>query len=112
MNFKKVEIIFILAFLILDVFLINIFMNKYVGTSNQAIENQTLDIVTEFKANNIHYDEISDEVLRIPFIRTLNTTLSEEDVLAVTEDTQSVEVNGNHILGQINTPIQDRKSVV
>ena len=62
--------------------------------------------MTEFKANNIHYDEISDEVLRIPFIRTLNTTLSEEDVLAVTEDTQSVEVNGNHILGQINTPIQ------
>ncbi|WP_069286474.1 two-component system regulatory protein YycI [Aerococcus urinaeequi] len=106
MNFKKVEVIFILAFLILDVFLINIFMNKYVGASNQAIENQSLDIVTEFKANNIQYDEISDEVLRIPFIRSLNTTLSEEDVLAVTEDTQSVEVNGNQILGQINTPIQ------
>ena len=106
MNFKKVEIIFILAFLILDVFLINIFINKYVGTPSQAIENQSIDIVTEFKANNIQYDEISDEILRIPFVRALNTTLNEETVSELTEDTQSVEVNANQILAQINTPIQ------
>lgn len=106
MNFKKVEIIFILAFLILDVFLINIFLNKYVGSPSQAIENKSVDIVTEFKANNIQYDEMSDEVLRIPFIRALKTPLDEEDVLKVTEDTQGVEVNANQILGQINTPIQ------
>ena len=66
-------------------------MNKYVGP-NQAIENQSMDIVTEFKANNIQYDEISDEILRIPFVRALNTTLNEETVSELTEDTQSVEV--------------------
>jgi regulatory protein YycI of two-component signal transduction system YycFG len=106
LNFKKVEIIFILAFLILNVFLINIFVNKYVSTASQSIDNREVDIVTEFEAKNIQYDEISDEVLRIPFIRALNTTVDEEDVVDVTEDTQSIEVNENHILSQINTPIQ------
>ncbi len=108
MNFKKVEIIFILAFFILDIFLINIFIDKYVGVFNQSIENQSVDIVTEFEANNIQYDEASEEVQTIPYTRTLNTNLNREDVVAVTEDTQSVEVDTdlNQIISQINTPIQ------
>ncbi|RPA60749.1 hypothetical protein EF384_04085 [Aerococcus agrisoli] len=107
MNFRKVEVIFIIAFLILDIFLVNIFLDKYIGTFNQAIASQSVDIATELQTNNISYDEPSDEVLATPFIRTINKTITLDEVLSVTSDTQSVEVvpESNQIVSQINEPV-------
>lgn len=107
MNFRKVEVIFIIAFLILDIFLINIFWDKYIGTFNQAIASQSVDIETEFQTNNISYNDPSDEILTTPFIRTKNKTITIDEVLSVTSDTQSVEVvsESSQIISQINEPV-------
>lgn len=82
------------------------FLEKNTVTFNQTVANQSVDIETELSNNNINYQEASDEVVEIPFIRTLNASIDDSAVNEVTNDTQSIEIDGNRIISQINTPIQ------
>ncbi|EUJ21816.1 hypothetical protein MAQA_00365 [Listeria aquatica FSL S10-1188] len=78
MDWRKTEIIFIIAFLLLDIFLGVMFLNKQATNDPDKLGNDTLQ--DHLKTDNITYPELSSKEVYGEVFTADKVTINEKDV--------------------------------
>ncbi|WP_159101558.1 two-component system regulatory protein YycI [Listeria riparia] len=78
MDWKKTETIFIIAFLILDIFLLVLFIDSRMASSPTPLVSQTLE--EKLKSENITYGKIPSEAEKGSYLSTEPVAFSQKDV--------------------------------
>lgn len=87
-DFKRIELIFLLTFLSLNIFLIYSYFGKTDTLSYESIESTSTVPFEEMKKDGVKFDadQFSDEKLLVPYIKAKNENLLNEKVEALPKD--------------------------
>ncbi len=105
MDFKKIEIIFIVTFLVLNGYLLYRVLDNYENgfTGNAATQ---INLVQEMKDENIELPEFEDEKHDVPYVQAAANNLLEENAEQLTKQTGVIEDNGSLYASILSDPIQ------
>lgn len=105
MDFKKIEIIFIVTFLVLNGYLLYRVLDNYENgfTGNAATQ---INLVQEIKDENIELPEFEDEEHDVPYVQAAANNLLEENAEQLTKQTGVIEDNGSLYASILSDPIQ------
>lgn len=104
MNFKRVEIILIIAFLLVDIFLLITFFNR--ADINYATNgNETINLVQEMQSQGIDLPPLMDEVIELPYVQADAHNLLEENADQLSDQTGTVNQNGSLYSSILSNPI-------
>lgn len=105
MDFKKIEIIFIVTFLVLNGYLLYRVLDNYENgfTGNAATQ---INLVQEMKDENIELPEFEDEEHDVPYVQAAANNLLEENAEQLTKQTGVIEDNGSLYASILSDPIQ------
>lgn len=93
MDWNKIKTIFILTFLILDLFLVFQFIDKR-NASSQLTWIRETKIEEQLQAENISYPDLSEEVVQEPFIRAEKKHFVQADLKKFDDQTISIVREG------------------
>jgi regulatory protein YycI of two-component signal transduction system YycFG len=103
MDWSKTKSIFIIVFLVLDIFLLTIFMNKIRGSKLDALGQTTIE--ETIKAANIEYPpKLSEEPVKDAIISANTNKFTEEDIEKL-DDQEVNAVNDNTINSTLKEPV-------
>ena len=105
MDFKKIEIIFIITFLILNGYLLYRVLDNYENgfTGNAATQ---INLIQEMKDENIDLPDFEDEEHDVPYVQAAANNLLEENADQLTKQTGVIEENGSLYASILSDPIQ------
>lgn len=105
MDFKKIEIIFIVTFLVLNGYLLYRVLDNYENgfTGNAATQ---INLAQEMKDENIELPEFEDEEHDVPYVQAAANNLLEENAEQLTKQTGVIEDNGSLYASILSDPIQ------
>ncbi|MER1953968.1 MAG: two-component system regulatory protein YycI [Desemzia incerta] len=105
MDFKKIEIIFIVTFLVLNGYLLYRVLDNYENgfTGNAATQ---INLVQEMKDENIDLPDFEDEEHDVPYVQAAANNLLEENAEQLTKQTGVIEDNGSLYASILSDPIQ------
>lgn len=105
MDFKKIEIIFIVTFLVLNGYLLYRVLDNYENgfTGNAATQ---INLVQEMKDETIELPEFEDEEHDVPYVQAAANNLLEENAEQLTKQTGVIEDNGSLYASILSDPIQ------
>ncbi|CAM4382991.1 hypothetical protein BAMA_12770 [Bacillus manliponensis] len=108
MDWNRIKTIFIISFLVLDLFLAFQFIQKK--------ENNQLDYMTEtkiedqLKADKITYENLPKDPKKDTFITASSKKFTEEDVKTLKDQTVSLQEEKNKIVSKLKEPLGDEKT--
>ncbi|MFC3041072.1 two-component system regulatory protein YycI [Virgibacillus xinjiangensis] len=107
MQWGNIKTVFILCFLVLDVFLLWQFMEKQKQADISVLEEQNSSIESQLEAENITIGDIEIETTEEPYISVHPKNFTEEEVglLGAKEGVQAEMVSDNLIAGRFEEPI-------
>jgi regulatory protein YycI of two-component signal transduction system YycFG len=106
-DWSKIKNIFIITFLILDLFLVFQAIQK--RNSNQLEPMSTAKLEDQLAANKITYVDLPEEPTREAYITGKSKEFKEEDIRSLKNQTASLE-NGNKITSKLKDPLLIPKS--
>ena len=89
MDFKRIELIFLLTFLSLNIFLLYSYFGKATTLTYESAETSTVVPFDEMKTDGIKFDakQFSDEKLLVPYVKAKNDNLLKQKVDQLPKDT-------------------------
>ena len=105
MDFKKIEIIFILTFLFLNGYLLWRVLENNQNDFTGIATNQ-VDLIEEMKDEGIELPNFEDEAHEVPYVQAAAHNLLEENSSRLTNQTGIVESNGSLYASILSDPIQ------
>lgn len=102
MDWSRIKTIFILAFLILDVFLLSQFMNKH--KTNQFEVKNDVSLEEKLKTDGIEYGELSKDAVQDQYMNANTKVFTEKDVADLKHQKISIE-DDSVIHSTLKTPI-------
>ncbi|MBM6615846.1 two-component system regulatory protein YycI [Desemzia sp. RIT804] len=105
MDFKKIEIIFILTFLILNGYL---FWRVLENNQNNftGIATNQVDLIEEMQAEGIELPNFEDKAHEVPYVQAAANNLLEENSSRLTNQTGIIENNGSLYASILSDPIK------
>ena len=104
MDFKRIQIIFIITFLFLNTFLIFTYFDKnksyYTSSSNQEI-----DFIEEMENENIQLPDFSEIENKVPYVQAETNNLLEENVEQLKNRSGTVEEDGSLYSSLLSNPL-------
>lgn len=105
MDFKKIEIIFILAFLCLNGYLLwRVFENNQ--NDFAGIATNQVNLIEEMKDEQIELPNFEDNAHEVPYIQAAANNLLEENASRLTKQTGIIENNGSLYASILSDPIK------
>lgn len=106
MQWGHIKTVFILSFLILNIYLIGAFIDRQQEVG--YLENQELTIEDQLASEDISYDNLDVDITEATYISVVQRTLSEAELERLDEmDGQDIAVfNNNHIIATLEEPIE------
>lgn len=105
MQWGHIKTLFILSFLILNIYLVSAFVDRQQEVG--YLDNQELPIEDQLAAENITYDDVEEQVTESTYISVTQKTLSKDDLNELDNmDGQKIEVFDNSkIVAEIESPV-------
>lgn len=106
MDFRKIEYFLIGAFLMLDLFLLYVFVGKNTTllTASQAQTN--INVMEEIRNKNVHLNfQVNDELAHAPMLAAKKDTFQSSDVDPTLADRVQLESNGTRLFAQLREPV-------
>ncbi|WP_088816063.1 MULTISPECIES: two-component system regulatory protein YycI [Listeria] len=103
MDWRKTEIIFIIAFLLLDIFLVVMFLNKQATNDPDKLGNDTLQ--DHLKTDNISYPKLSSKPVMGEIFTATQDAFSAKDVASLKDQNVFLVNNASEISSTLKTPI-------
>ncbi|WP_407127739.1 two-component system regulatory protein YycI [Desemzia sp. FAM 23990] len=105
MDFKKIEIIFILAFLCLNGYLLWRVLDNSQNDFTGIATNQ-VDLIEEMQDEGIELPNFADEAHEVPYVQAEINNLLEENSSRLTNQTGIIENNGSLYASILSDPIK------
>lgn len=105
MNFKRIEIIFIVAFFFLDIFLLVSYFNR-TDTNYASTPAQSLNLISEMKSQGIELPNFTEEKHSAAYIQADAQTLLKESVESLDKQTGIINEDGVFYTSILSNPIQ------
>lgn len=105
MDFKKIEIIFIITFLCLNGYLLYRLVENKQNTFTENMMNQ-VNLLEEMQEENIGLPSFEDETHKVPYIQAEKNNLLEENSPSLTKQTGIIENNGSLYVSILSDPIK------
>lgn len=103
MDYKRIQIIFIIAFTMLNLYLLTVLLEKNENFLAVDGESATVNLQEGMRGENIEAPELSSETLQVPFIKTDKQSYLAENVSTLTNQTARME--GNKLISILSEPI-------
>ena len=104
MDFKRIQIIFIITFLFLNTFLIFTYLDKnknyYTSSSNQLI-----DFMEEMENENIKLPKFSETENKVPYVQAETNSLLEDNIDKLKNRSGTVEKDGSLYMSLLSNPL-------
>ena len=104
MDFKRIQIIFIITFLFLNTFLIFTYLDKnknyYTSSSDQLI-----DFIEEMENENIKLPNFSETENKVPYVQAETNNLLEDNIDKVKNRSGTVEKDGSLYMSLLSNPL-------
>lgn len=104
MDFKRIQIIFIVTFLFLNTFLLFSYLDKnknyYTSSSNQVI-----DFMEEMENENIKLPKFSETENKVPYVQAETNNLLEENIDQLKNRSGTVEKDGSLYSSLLSNPL-------
>lgn len=104
MDFKRIQIIFIITFIFLNTFLIFTYFDKnesyYTSSSNQEI-----DFIEEMENENINLPDFSEAENKVPYVQAETNNLLEDNVAQLKNLSGTVEKDGSLYSSLLSNPL-------
>lgn len=105
MDFRKIEIIFIITFLFLNGYLLYRLLENNQNVFTENMMNQ-VNLIDEMQEEGIELPNFEDEVYEVPYIQAETNQLLEENTHRLTNQTGITENNGSLYVSILSDPIQ------
>ncbi|GAB3053790.1 two-component system regulatory protein YycI [Virgibacillus ainsalahensis] len=107
MQWSKIKTLFILCFLVLNVYLLYQFMQKQDVTDLEVLENQEASIEDRLEAENITVGDIDMEEKEEPYISVKPKTFTEEERNQISnlENQESAVIADNFLVSYLEDPV-------
>ncbi|EMG27401.1 hypothetical protein X560_2589 [Listeria fleischmannii 1991] len=103
MDWKKTEIIFIIAFLLLDIFLAVMLFNKQATNDPDKLGNDTLQ--EHLKTDNISYPKLSSKPVMGEIFTATQSAFSPKDIADLKDQSITLTNNSSKIQSVLKTPV-------
>ncbi len=105
MDFKRIERILILAFFLLNLFLLSIVFeqNNFVDFSSQS---PSINVLDEMESNNIVVEALDQKELALPYIQTEDHQLLAESAPGLPNQTGQLSDDGKTYVAILSSPIE------
>lgn len=104
MDFKRIQIIFIITFLFLNTFLIFTYLDKnknyYTSSSNQLI-----DFIEEMENENIRLPNFSKTENKVPYVQAEINSLFEDNIDKLKNHSGTIEKDGSLYMSLLSNPL-------
>ncbi|EUJ33758.1 hypothetical protein MFLO_00940 [Listeria floridensis FSL S10-1187] len=107
MDWKKTEIIFIVAFLLLDIFLGIMFLNKQVTNDPDKLGNDTLQ--DHLKTDNITYPDLSSKSVYGEIFTANKVAFASKDLVDLKDQSIALYNNSTEIVSTLQNPVKTGK---
>lgn len=104
MDFKRIQIIFIITFLFLNTFLLFTYIDKnknYYSSSS----NQLIDFIEEMENENIKLPKFSETENKVPYVQAETNNLLEENVKQLSNRSGTVDEDGSLYSSLLSNPL-------
>lgn len=105
MNSRRVEIILIVAFLFLDLFLGSVLYDRYNASTNST-NNSSIEITEEMETRGITYPEFEEVEHELPYVQADSNTLLQDNMTALTEQSGNFNSDGTLYVSILSNPIE------
>lgn len=105
MNSRRIEIILIIAFLSLDVFLGMIVYDRYAAATSSTADT-SVDVTDEMAANDINYPEFEEVERELPYIQADKNTLLQDNMETQNEQAGEFSDAGSLYVSILSNPIE------
>ena len=105
MDFKRIEIIFVLTFLALNVFLLVTYFDKNYNDFSENDSNVQVNFIDEMDKANIKLPKFQNETNKVPYVQTEANDLLTENRDKLSNQTRIVEENGAIYSSILSNPI-------
>lgn len=105
MNSRRVEIILIIAFLFLDLFLGSVLYDRYNASTNGS-NNSSIEITEEMEASGITYPEFEEIEHELPYVQADSNTLLQDNMTPLTEQSGNFNSDGTLYVSILSNPIE------
>lgn len=106
MAFRKIEYLLILAFILLNVFLGYVFVEKNTLLFSEPIDQAKIDVQEEMRTNNIQFSPPEDKTKYLSLVGVIKSEVTTEDIEAVAKDQYEFEVSDTgRVVGELTEPI-------
>ena len=105
MNFKRIEIIFIVAFFFLDIFLLVSYFNR-ADTNYASTPSQSLNLISEMESQKIDLPNFTEEKYSVAYVQADAQTLLKENISSLSQQTGKINEEGAFYMSILSNPIQ------
>ena len=105
MNSRRIEIILIIAFLSLDVFLGMIVYDRYAAATSSTADT-SVDVTDEMAANDINYPKFEEVERELPYIQADKNTLLQDNMETQNEQAGEFSDAGSLYVSILSNPIE------
>lgn len=105
MDFKRIERILIVAFFLLNIFLISIVLDQQ-NVIDFSSPSQSINILDEMANNNITVEELDQDEWALPYVQAENHQLLEESESALINQTGSLNEDNSLYVSVLSSPVE------
>lgn len=105
MDFKRIEVIFIIAFFFLDIFLLVGYYNR-TDTNYASSPSQSLNLLNEMSSQKIQLPDFSEEKLSVAYVQADVQDLLKENRDKLSQQTGKISENDSLYVSILSNPIQ------
>lgn len=106
MDFKRVENILIVAFLLVNIFLASILINRAQDSQASTVSQQEISVLEEMANRNIDLPELTENTPQLTYLQSTKEEFSESEVESLPNQTGSLNAAGNVYSGILSEPLE------
>lgn len=103
MDWSRIKSIFIISFLVLNVFLIQEFFNKKNASQIDTLSDSSIE--QQLAANNITYEDLPEDSGQVLTITGVSKTFTERDIAALENQNAQLLMDGQKIVSSFDEPV-------
>lgn len=104
MDWSNTKTIFIIVFLVLDVFLLSVFLNRYSTSQFEFIKEASIE--DKLKSYNVEYEELPEEVSKEPYITGEVKTFTEREIGELSGQSVRLRQNDTNLVSYLKKPVK------
>lgn len=106
MDFKRIEIIFVLTFLALNIFLLTIYFDKSYYDFSSNGSNPEVNFTEEMSKSNIELPAFKDEINKVPYVQAEANDLLVESQNQLSNQKGKIEEKGSVFVSVLASPVE------